>query len=112
MRRAAPAPRRPPVVSPYFIASAGNPIVSLYGTADIDMNAIVSTPGTLDEDQARAIASLSEKLHLPLSEVRHVYLKELARLRSQARIHSFLEALAVNSTRAVLRSGQRLQSRP
>lgn len=86
--------------------------MSPYGLADIDMNAIVSTSRIQDEDQARAIASLSEKLHLPFGEVRQVYLKELARLRSQARIHSFLEALAVNSTRAVLRSGHRLRSRP
>jgi len=74
------------------------------------MIASVTEPANLDEDQDRAIASLSEKLHLPLNEVRKVYLQELDRLKSQARIHSFVEALAVSRARSVLLSSKKLQS--
>jgi hypothetical protein len=75
------------------------------------MVAPVTEPESLDKDHARAIASLAEKLHLPLSEVRLTYLKEVDRLKSQARIGGFVEVLAVSSTRSVLRSGKKSESR-
>lgn len=75
------------------------------------MTASVSEPADLDATQARAIAALAEKLHLPLSEVRQVYLNEHNRLKSQARICSFVGVLAISSTRSVLRSGKNPQSR-
>lgn len=75
------------------------------------MIASVTEPTDLDAAQARAIAALSEKLHLPLDEVRQAYLKELDRLKSQARIRRFVDVLAVSSTRSVLRCGKKLQSR-
>lgn len=71
------------------------------------MTASVSQPAYLEKHHARAIASLSEKLHLPLSEVRQAYLKELERLKSQARIHRFVDALAFSSTRSLLSSGKK-----
>jgi len=74
------------------------------------MIASVTEPANSDKDQDRAIASLSEKLHLPLSEVRKVYLQELDRVRSQARIHSFVEVLAVSRTRSALLPGKKHQS--
>ena len=61
----------------------------------------------LDDEQARAIEMLSRKLHLPVSEVRQVFVKELGRLESQARVHRFLGVLALSSTRSVLRSPDR-----
>ncbi|MDE2263924.1 MAG: hypothetical protein KGL45_15490 [Gammaproteobacteria bacterium] len=67
-------------------------------------------PAHLAEDHARAIASLSEKLHLPFHEVRQAYLKELDRLKAQARIHSFLEVLAFSSTRSALSCGKKPRS--
>ena len=63
-------------------------------------------PADLDKHQARAIAALSEKLHLPLHQVRDADLKELDRLKSQARIHRFVAVLALSSTRSALRSGK------
>ena len=71
--------------------------------------ASVIKPADLEPDQTSAIASLSDKLRLPLSEVRRAYLKELDRLQARARIHSFLQALAFNRTRSVLRSRKRPQ---
>jgi hypothetical protein len=68
------------------------------------MTASVSHP---EQHHARAIASLSEKLQLPLSEVRQAYLKELERLKSQARIHRFVDVLALSSTRSLLSSGKK-----
>lgn len=63
----------------------------------------VSEPTELDNAQTRAIAALSENLHLPPNEVREVYLKELDRLKSQARIACFVDVLAVSRSRSVLR---------
>ena len=68
----------------------------------------VTKPAQAEDDQARAIASLSAKLHLPFHEVRQAYLKELNRLKSQARIHGFLEILAFSRTRWALSSGRKL----
>lgn len=70
------------------------------------MVASVIEPADLDRHQARAIASLSEKLHLPLHQVRQAYLKELERLKSQARIHRFVDVLAFSSTRSALSSSK------
>lgn len=75
------------------------------------MVASILEPADLDKDQARAIAALSEKLHLPAQQVRQVYLEEFGRLGSQARVRSFLSVLALSRARAVLRSGGRFVSR-
>jgi hypothetical protein len=75
------------------------------------MAASITEPENLDKDHARAIASLAEKLHLPLSEVRQTYLEEFDRLKSRARIAGFVEVLAVSNARSVLRSGKKLRSR-
>ena len=71
-----------------------------------NMVASLMNPADLDKHQARAVASLSQKLRLPLHEVRLAYLKELARLKSQARIHRFVDVLAFSSTRSILTSGK------
>ena len=73
------------------------------------MIAAITRPRNLDEDRDGAIVELSEKLHLPLNEVRKAYLQELDRLKSQARIHNFVEVLAVSSTRSVLLCGRNAQ---
>lgn len=73
------------------------------------MIAAIIRPRNLDEDRDGAIVELSEKLHLPLNEVRKAYLQELDRLKSQARIHNFVEVLAVSSTRSVLLCGRNAQ---
>jgi uncharacterized protein (DUF2126 family) len=70
------------------------------------MVASAMKPADLDKHQATAVASLSEKLHLPLHQVREAYLKELDRLQSQARIHRFVAVLALSSTRSALSSGK------
>ncbi len=93
-----------------FLALPAGTSVWLSGPAGIDMIASVSEPTDLDKGQARAIATLSDRLHLPVQEVRQVYLQELDRLEAQARIHNFLGVLALSRTRSVLRSGNRLTS--
>jgi hypothetical protein len=77
------------------------------GAAGIDMIAPVSEPADPEKDQVRAIATLSDKLHLPMQEVREVYLREFGRLESQARIRNFLGVLALSRTRSALRCGNR-----
>lgn len=71
------------------------------------MVASFTGPADLGTDQDRVIASLAAKLHRPLSEVRQVYVREFDRLRSEARIHTFIEVLAVRSTRSALRAGRK-----
>ena len=71
--------------------------------------ASIIKPADLDPRQTSAIASLSDKLRLPFSDVRRAYLKELDRLQAQARIRGFLQPLAFNRTRSVLRSPKRPQ---
>lgn len=88
----------------------GPRIAESSGAAGIDMIAPVSQPADPDKDQARAIATLSDRLHLPVQEVRQVYLREFGRLESQARIRNFLGVLALSRTRSVLRCGNRRRS--
>jgi uncharacterized protein DUF3562 len=61
-----------------------------------------SPPAALGKDHARAIATLSEHLEVPEHEVRDVYLKELDRLASHARIPNYLGVLAARHTHSVL----------
>jgi hypothetical protein len=69
--------------------------------------ASVIKPADLDPRQTRAIASLSDKLRLPFSDVRRAYLQELDALQAQARIRGFLQPLAFNRTRSILRCRKR-----
>jgi hypothetical protein len=61
----------------------------------------------LQNDHARAIATLSDKLHVPLHEVGEIYQKEFDRLAERARIPTFLVVLAMSNTRSILRRGGR-----
>jgi len=61
----------------------------------------------LEHEQARAIATLSDKLHVPVHEVGEIYKKEFARLAKRARIPTFLVVLAMSNTRSILRGGGR-----
>ena len=70
------------------------------------MASAAATPD-MDNDHARAIATLSEKLQIPVHEVQEVYSKEFDRLASQARIELFLGVLTLRNTQSILRSGDR-----
>lgn len=85
--------------------------VSASGKVNQDMNVSVTESADLDETRTRAIASLSQRLHVPLQEARKAYVKEVERLESQARIRSFVEVLAVSGARAELRSRKALEPR-
>ena len=56
--------------------------------------------------ELRAVAGLSEELHVPVSEVRAIYRQQLNRLAAGARIQSFLGVLATRNTRSFLRDCQ------
>jgi hypothetical protein len=53
--------------------------------------------------ELRAVAGLSEELHVPVGEVREIYRQQLNRLAAGARIQSFLSVLATRNTRSFLR---------
>jgi hypothetical protein len=61
----------------------------------------------LQNDHVRAIATLSDKLHVPMHEVGEIYKKEFDRLAQGARIPTFLVVLAMSNTRSILRGGGR-----
>jgi hypothetical protein len=58
----------------------------------------------IQDDDARAVAALSEKLNLPEREVVEIYKIEFDRLAEQARIPNFLSVLAMRNTRSILRA--------
>jgi hypothetical protein len=58
----------------------------------------------MQDDDARAVAALSEKLNLPEREVVEIYKIEFDRLAEQARIPNFLSVLAMRNTRSILRA--------
>jgi len=64
---------------------------------------LAAAPPT-DADHGKDIATLAEKLHLPIHTVHEVYSKEFDRLASQARIGHFLGVLTLRNTRSILRS--------
>ena len=53
--------------------------------------------------ELRAVAGISEELHVPMGEVREIYRQQLNRLAAGARIQSFLGVLATRNTRSFLR---------
>jgi uncharacterized protein (DUF2126 family) len=57
----------------------------------------------LESDHVRVIASLSDKLKIPVHEVDEIYKREFDRLALQARIPTFLVVLAMRNTRSILR---------
>ncbi len=57
----------------------------------------------LGADHLTAIAMISEKLQVPISDVRDIYRKEFERLASRARIPTFLTVLTMGNVRSILR---------
>jgi hypothetical protein len=53
--------------------------------------------------QTIAIESLAAEFHIPIDAVRRTYDEQLARLKSDARVHHFVTVLAMRNTRATLR---------
>ena len=70
------------------------------------MSASVFLPTDLDKDHMKAIATLSDRLHVPVEQVRETYTKELDRLGAHAHIRTFLGVLAFRNTRFILRGGR------
>jgi hypothetical protein len=52
---------------------------------------------------APILSALSQRLHVLVDAVDAIYTEELARLAAHARIHSFLNVLALRHTREILR---------
>ena len=61
----------------------------------------------LKADDFSAIATLSNELKIPVSEVGVIYKNQFDRLAVQARITNFLVVLAMRNTRSILREGGR-----
>lgn len=57
-----------------------------------------------DADHGKDIATLAEKLQVPVHQVHEIYSKEFERLASHARIGHFLDVLTLRNTRSILRS--------
>lgn len=55
------------------------------------------------EDHVKNIATLSEKLAIPVHEVRVIYQSTFDQLAAAARIPTYLSVLAMNGTRSILR---------
>jgi DNA-binding transcriptional regulator YhcF (GntR family) len=49
------------------------------------------------------VEALADQLHLPVEQVARAYLRELARLESEARIKNFVSVLALGAVRTRLR---------
>jgi Protein of unknown function (DUF3562) len=60
--------------------------------------------GTEPERQEQAIATLIAATTVAPSEVRDLFLRELARLERDARIRTHLQALAMSRVRSMLRN--------
>ena len=69
----------------------------------------MATSQSLDPtaEQGGVIARLSHKLQVPLQEVREIYGSQLERLTADARIHKFIDVLALRNTREILRADDR-----
>ena len=65
---------------------------------------MIEAVSTIQDDDARAVAALSEKLNLPEREVVEIYRIEFDRLAEQARIPNFLSVLAMRNTKSILRA--------
>jgi uncharacterized protein DUF3562 len=65
---------------------------------------MIESVSRIQDDDARAVAALSEKLQLPEREVVEIYKIEFDRLAEQARIPNFLSVLAMRNTKSILRS--------
>jgi hypothetical protein len=63
---------------------------------------MIESMSSIEENDARAIAALSEKLKVPEEEVVKVFRIELDRLSVQARIPNFLSVLAIRNTKSIL----------
>ena len=64
------------------------------------LSAMTTSPSTCAEP---IVSALARRLHIPVSDVGAVYVKELARLAADARIEGFLSVLALRNTREILR---------
>jgi hypothetical protein len=57
-------------------------------------------------EESLAIESIAAEFHLPIVEVRHTYERQLARLKSAARVPQFVTLFALRSTREALQAGR------
>jgi Protein of unknown function (DUF3562) len=61
-------------------------------------------------DSARAVGAiveaLADQLHVPVEQVARAYLRELARLESEARIKNFVSVIALGIVRTWLRDSE------
>jgi hypothetical protein len=62
-------------------------------------NGSISSAETYD---ATAVAALSEKLHVPATDVVEVYRHEFTRLHAQARVKAYVGVLAMSNTKNIL----------
>lgn len=66
----------------------------------------VGTRQWATEHSLAGVEALADQLHLPVEQVARAYLRELARLQSEARIKTFVSVLALGATRSRLRDSR------
>ena len=68
----------------------------------------VGTRQGATEHSLAGVEALAEQLHLPVEQVTRAYLRELARLESEARIKNFVSVIALGVVRTRLRDSETL----
>jgi hypothetical protein len=66
------------------------------------MHSVGTRPGAT-EHSLNGVEALADQLHLPVEQVERAYLRELARLESEARIESFVSLVTLGIVRTRLR---------
>lgn len=69
------------------------------------MHAVGTRQGATEHSLA-GVEALAEQLHLPVEQVTRAYLRELARLESEARIKNFVSVIALGVVRTRLRDSE------
>jgi Protein of unknown function (DUF3562) len=74
------------------------------GTA---MNATPDRSAEASTELSRSVASLANRMQVPVNKIEEIYSNELSRLTAEARLQMFVGVLAISRTRDILRQNQR-----
>jgi hypothetical protein len=73
------------------------------------MHSVGTRPGAT-EHSLTGVEALADQLHLPVEQVERAYLRELARLESEARIKNFVSVVALGIVRTRLRDSPTIRN--
>jgi Protein of unknown function (DUF3562) len=60
----------------------------------------------LSTEHSRVIASLAQKMRVPVEKIEQIYSDEFSKLSAEARIRGFVGVLAIRRTRAILQESK------